>query len=90
MIVKPGKLQAMIIDKRKRNHLNETMEIKNKTAEAVRVVKLLGVTTDDNLNVHLHISSLWRFVDNQLNALIRLQNLLGFEEKKVLINSFFY
>ena len=50
MMVNPGKFQAIIIDKKKKCHTNETLK----------------------------------------NALIRLKRFLDFEEKKTLINSYFY
>ena len=42
------------------------------------------------LNFNLQIANICRSAANQLNALIRLRKFLGFEEKKVLINSYFY
>ena len=54
------------------------------------LVKLLGVQIDDQLKFNLHISNICRSAANQLNALIRLKRFLAFEEKKTLINSYFY
>lgn len=82
---------AMIIDKTKRNHSNETLEINNDTIEVLRAVKLLGIAIDGGLNFNLHISKIYRSAANQLNALIQLRNFLGFEKKKKdLMDSFFY
>ena len=41
-----------------------------------------------NLTSNLYISSICRSASKQLNALVRLKCFLGFQEKKVLINSF--
>ena len=71
----------MVIDKRKRYHSNETLEINNKTVEAVWAAKLLGLTIDDNLNFNLQIRNIRKSAANQTNVLIQLRNLLGFEEK---------
>ena len=90
MIVNPGKFQAIILDKKKTNHTQETIKIDNKTVKVKSSVKLLGVQIDAELNFNLHNANICRSAANQLNALIRLRKFLGFEEKKVLINSYFY
>ena len=51
-------------------------------------MKLLGLQLDDKLNFNLHISHI-KSAANQLNALIRLKKFMNFEEKKILINSYF-
>ena len=66
------------------------MKIGNKAVKVKSSVKLLGVHIDAELNFSLHIANICRSDANQLNALIRLRKFLGFEEKKVLINSYFY
>ena len=50
----------------------------------------MGAQIDDQLNFNLHISNIFRSAANQLNALIRLKRFPAFEEKKTLINSYFY
>ena len=52
-------------------------------------MKLLGLQLDDKLNFNLHISNICKSAANQLNALIRLKKFMNFEEKKILINSYF-
>ena len=49
----------------------------------------MEIQLDNKLNFSLHISSIFKSAANQLNALIRLQKCLSFEEKKILINSYF-
>ena len=88
MIVNPGKFQAIIIDKHKENHTNQIKNIYQKEIKAVSKVKLLGIETGDKLNFNHHINNICKSASNQLNALIRLKHLLGFEERKVLINTF--
>ena len=66
------------------------MKLGDKIIKASSSVKLLGVQIDDQLNFNHHISNICRSAANQLNALIRLKRILGFEEKKTLINSYFY
>ena len=88
MIVNPGKFQAIIFDKHKGNHTNRTINISQKEIKAVAKVKLLGIETDDKLNFNHHINNICKSASNQLNALIRLKHLLGFKEKKVLVNAF--
>ena len=90
MMVNLGKFQAITIDKKKKCCTNEILKIGNKIIKASSSVKLLGVQTDSQLNFNLHISNICRSAANQLNALIRLKRFLAFEEKKTLINSYFY
>ena len=89
-MVSPGKFQAIMIDKKKKCYTNETLKIGDKIIKASSSVKLLGVQIDDQLNFNLHISNICRSAANQLNALIRLKHFLDFEEKKTMINSYFY
>ena len=86
MIVNSGKFHAIIIDKKKKCHANETLKIGDKIIKASSSVKLLDVQIDDQLNFNLHISNICRSAANQLYALIRLKCFLAFEEKKTLIN----
>ena len=90
MMVNPGKFQAIIIDKTKKCHTNETLKIGDKIIKASTSAKLLSVQIDDQLNFNIHISNICRSAANQLSALIRLKRFLDFEEKKTLTNSYFY
>ena len=89
-MVNPGKFRAIIIHKKKECNNNETLKIGDKTIKASSSVNLLGVRIDNQLNFNLYISNICRSAANQLNALIRLKRFLDFEEKKTLINSYFY
>ena len=87
MIVNPGKFQAIIFNKHKENYTNRTININQKEIKAVADVKLLGIEIDNKLNFKDHIN-ICKSASNQLNALIRLKHLLGFKERKVLVNTF--
>ena len=65
MIVNPGKIQAIIIDKRKQDQIKVASQ-----------VKLLGV--EIKLNLEQHINRICKSAANPLNALIRLKRLYGF------------
>ena len=86
----PGKLQSNIIDKKKQKHTAEYISIDQKNIKISSSAKLLGVYIEDKLNFNLHITEICRSAANQLHALIRLRMFLNFEEKKTLINSYFY
>ena len=88
MIVNPGKFQAIVFDNHKGNHTNQIINIDQKEIKAVSKVRLLGIEIDDKLYFNHHINNICKSASNQLNALIRLKHLLGFEERKVLINTF--
>ena len=90
MIVNPGKFQSIIFDKKKQNHTAEYISIDQKNIKTSSSLKLLGVHVDDKLNFNLHITKICRSAANQLHTLIRLRMFLNFEEKKTLINSYFY
>ena len=90
MILNPGKFQGIIIDKKKQNHNAEYISIDQKNIKTSSSVKLLGVHIDDKLNFNLHITKIFRSAANQLHTLINLWMFLNFEEKKTLIDSYFY
>ena len=89
MIVNQEKFQEIILDKQKHDYSNETLTCDNKTVETVSSVRLLGIQLDDKLNFSFHVSNICKSAANQLSALIRLNNFLCFEGKRVLINSYF-
>ena len=62
-MVSPGKFQAIVIDKEKKCHTNETLEIGHKITKALSSVKLLGVQIGDRLNFNLNIFNICRSED---------------------------
>ena len=91
MIVNWGKFQGIIIDKKKENHTAEYISIDQKNIKTSSSVKLIDVHIDDKLNFNLHIKKVCRSAANKLHARnLRLLMFLNFEEKKTLINSYFY
>ena len=90
MMVVPGTFSANIIDKKKKCHTKESLKIGNEITEVSSSTKLLGIQIDHQLNFNLHISIICRSAAIQLIALIKLKRFLAFEEKKTLINSYFY
>ena len=54
MLVNPDKFQAIILDKRKRNHIDERITLDNQQIKVVSSVKLLGLPLGDKLNFNLH------------------------------------
>ena len=61
MIVNPRKFQAIILDKKKTNHTEETIKIENKAVKVKSSVKLLGVQIDTGVQFiycqHLQLCS---------------------------------
>ena len=82
--------QGVTINKKKQNHTAEYISINQKNIKTSLSVKLLGVHIDDKLNFNLYITKICRSAANQLHILIRHWMFLNFEEKKTLINSYFY
>ena len=89
MVVNSDKFQAIILDKRKRDHTDERITVDNYQIKIVSSVKLSGLQLDDKLNFNVHISNICKSAANQLNALIKLKKLMNFEEKKILTNIYF-
>ena len=88
MIVNPGKLKSSFIHKSSQTSKPKLFLIGNDVVEVASSVKFLGMHIDDQLSFNLHISNICNYVSKQLSALMRLKCFLGFEERKVLINSF--
>ena len=88
MIVNPGKFQPITFDTRKVNHTNRTTNINQKEIKAVARSKLLAIEIDDKLNLNHYVNNICKSASNQLNAIIRLKHLLGFKERKELVNTF--
>ena len=61
--------------------------IVSKEIKVASQVKLFPVEIDNKLNFEQHINTC-KSTANQLNALSRLKSFLGFQERKVLVNSF--
>ena len=90
MIVNPEKFQAIIIDRKGQNNNPTSLKINGNEIHSEESVTLLGLKIDSKLNFEEHISKLCSKSAGQLNALVRLKSYLGFEEKKILVNSFIY
>ena len=90
MIVNPENIQAIIIDRKNQNNNPQIVTIDGKNINSTDNVTLLGSETDSKLNFDVHISKLCKKGAGKLNALCRFRYLIGFEERKILVNSFIY
>ena len=88
MIANPDKFKAIIFDKRNTDFSKTRLAVNGENLEIVTSVKLLGIQIDNQLNFNEHIKNICKSAANQLNALVRLRYFLGFEVRKVLVNSF--
>ena len=88
MIDNPDKFKSIIIQKSKQTTTPTQFLLGNDVVEVASSVKLLGIHINDQLNFNLHISNICKSASKQLKALVRLKCFLGFEERKLLINSF--
>ena len=64
MFVNLDKFQAIILDKRKRDHTDEHITVDNHQIKVVSPVKFLGLQLDDKLNFNLHISNICKSAAN--------------------------
>ena len=90
MIANPEKFHALLIKKDQTNTSGENFNIQGKTFKSEETVKLLGIHLDYKLNFEQHISELCRKAASQLNVLKRLKIFIGFNENKILVQSFVY
>ena len=88
MIANPEKFHVLLIRKDQTNTSGENFNIQGKMIKSE--VKLLGIQFDHKLNSEQHISELCRTATSQLNILQRLKQYIGFDERKILVQSFVY
>ena len=88
VIVNPDKFKSIFIHKSNQTSKLKQFFLGNDVVEVALSVKLLGIHIDDQLSFNEHISNICKSASKQLNALVKLKCFLGFEERKVLINSF--
>ena len=53
-------------------------------------VKLLSIEIDNKLNFQKHIFNILKKASNQLNAISRLQTIMGHKEKEAMMNTFMH
>ena len=90
MIANPEKFHALLLRKNQTNTSGEQININGKIIKSEETVKFLGVTLDYRLDFDPHISNLCKKAATQLNVLKRLKTFIGFQEKKILVQSFVY
>jgi len=90
MIVNPEKFQSIIIDRKGQTNNPTKLVIDGKEIYSENSVTLLGIEIDSKLNFNKHISKLCNKCAGILNALCRIKRFLGFNERKILVNSFIY
>ena len=90
MIANPEKFHALLLRKNQTNTSGEQININGKIIKSEETAKLLGVTLDYRLDFDPHISNLCKKAATQLNVLKRLKTFIGFQEKKILVQSFVY
>ena len=90
MIANPEKFHAIIVKKDRSDTTGINIKIKGQNIKTESTVKLLGVKLDNKLNFNPHISELCKKAANQLNVLKRLKRFIGFETRKLLVQSFVY
>ena len=82
MIANPAKFHAILLTKSHSNTAGKTLKIKNNLIQSELKVELLGLTIDNRLSFHSHISSICKKAAKQLNALKRLGSFFKFYSTK--------
>ena len=81
MIANPAKFHAILLTKSRSNTVGKTLKIKNNLIQSESKVELLGLTIDNRLSFHSHISSVCKKAAKQLNTLKRLGSFLNFTQR---------
>ena len=90
MIANPENCQLILLRKNQTNTSGGTLNIKGELLKSKETVKLLGVYLDYILNFGPHNSEIFNKAASQLNALKKLKRFIAFNEKKILVQSFFF
>ena len=90
MIVNPEKFHAIVVKRNTKMKDSYPLNINDLTINYESSVKLLGIETDNRLSFEKHVSTLCNKASNQLNAIGKIQQFMGFKEKEVLLDSFVY
>ena len=72
MIANQSKFHAILLTKYRSNTIGITLKIKNNLMQSESKVELLGLTIDNRLSFHSHISSICQKAAKQLNTPKRL------------------
>ena len=72
MIANASKFHAILLTKYRSNTTGKILKIKDNLIQSESKVELLGLTIDNRLSFHSHISSICKKAARQLNALERL------------------
>ena len=68
--------------------MNEQLLINNTTLDGEPSITLLGMETDNSLTFNTHIGNLCKKAASQLNVLKRLSGFMGYNERRIIMQSF--
>ena len=77
MVVNLKKFQAIIINRQNRSYHNCYLTTNNVEIKSKESVTLLGIEIDNKLNFEKHVSTICKKTNNQLNAISRIDAVLG-------------
>ena len=90
MVVNPDKFQSIIINSLgKVKNFHELLTYSHKI-DSENCVTLLGIVIDNNLNFEKHLTALCQKPGCQLNALSCIHKYIGFQQMKMLLDSFIF
>ena len=88
MIANPGKFKAILIRKDGSDTAGIPLLINNMSINSSSEVTLLGLTIDNKLTFHKHISELCRKAASSLNALKRFKKFISADDRKLVVNAY--
>ena len=90
MVVNPDKFQFIIINRLGKLKDSYELLIDNHKIDLENSITLLSIEIDNRLNFEKHVTALCQKAGCQLNALLRIHKYIGFQEMKMLLDSFIF
>ena len=66
MIDNPDKFQAIIMNKKRENHITHKLKIYSNEIETTKSIKLLGIENDNQLSFNIYPSCVLKLPSNQI------------------------
>ena len=90
MVVNPDKFQSIITNRLENLKDSHELLIDKHKIDLENSVTLLGIKIDNKLNFEKHVTALCQKASCQLNAMSCIHKYIGFQEVKMLLDSFIF
>ena len=90
MVINPDKFQSIIINRLIKLKKSYELLIDNHKIDSENCITSPGIETDNKLNFEKYVTALCQKAGRQLNVLSRIRKYIGFQEMKMLLDSFIF